>query len=102
MSGLAEILLTEGFTISDPIPSARPFDRSAGRQGIYNPSSADNLTDDIDLVVYGCHPQRQSGICSHRPKACRPDTGTASGTDYAQLSNPGGCQRQWVRQPPPP
>ncbi len=54
MSGLAEILLSEGFTISGSDLRPGPLTDLLARKGarIYNRQSADNLTDDIDLVVY--------------------------------------------------
>lgn len=54
MSGLAEILLEEGFTISgsDAKESALTDKLSAMGAVIAYPQQASNITDDIDLVVY--------------------------------------------------
>ena len=54
MSGLAEILLQEGFTVSGSDSKASDLTRhleSLGARVSY-PQKADNLTEDIDLVVY--------------------------------------------------
>ncbi len=54
MSGLAKILLDKGFTISgsDTRESALTRELSAAGCRIDYPQSADNITPDIDLVVY--------------------------------------------------
>ncbi|MDD6039107.1 MAG: UDP-N-acetylmuramate--L-alanine ligase [bacterium] len=54
MSGLAEILLKEGFTISgsDTKESALTRQLSAHGARIAYPQKAENITSDIDLVVY--------------------------------------------------
>lgn len=54
MSGLAEILLTKGFTVSgsdlDPGKACKPLEDKGVR--ISYPQAAANITDDIDMVVY--------------------------------------------------
>ncbi|MEY8333166.1 UDP-N-acetylmuramate--L-alanine ligase [Lachnospiraceae bacterium 47-T17] len=54
MSGLAQILLKEGFTVSgsDAKPSALTEKLAAAGARIFCPQSAANITEDIDLVVY--------------------------------------------------
>ena len=54
MSGLAEILLKEGFTISgSDIHSSAITERLESKGAkIYFQQTADNITSDIDLVVY--------------------------------------------------
>lgn len=54
MSGLAEILMKEGFTISgSDMNESMLLDRLRSKGALINcPQSADNITDDIDLVVY--------------------------------------------------
>lgn len=54
MSGLAEILLSEGFTVSGSDLRPGPLTDMLARKGarIYDRQIADNLTDDTDLVVY--------------------------------------------------
>ena len=56
MSGLAEILLSEGFSVSGSDWNRSPLTRMLEDQGarIYygKPQKAENITDDIDLVVY--------------------------------------------------
>lgn len=56
MSGLAEILLSEGFTVSGSDWNRSPLTQLLESQGARihygNPQKAENITDDIDLVVY--------------------------------------------------
>ena len=56
MSGLAEILLSEGFTVSgsdwNHSPLTRLLESQGARINYGNPQKAENITDDIDLVVY--------------------------------------------------
>ena len=54
MSGLAEILLSEGFTISGSDLRRSPLTDMLEQKGIRfcDRQCADNLTDDVDLVVY--------------------------------------------------
>ncbi|MBR0397535.1 MAG: UDP-N-acetylmuramate--L-alanine ligase [Eubacterium sp.] len=54
MSGLADVLLDRGFTVSgsDMKPSALTYHLSGRGAMIAFPQSADNITPDIDLVVY--------------------------------------------------
>ncbi len=54
MSGLAEILLERGFTISGSDNTPSPVTEKLSQAGalINYPQSADNITDDIDMVVY--------------------------------------------------
>ncbi len=54
MSGLAEILLDEGFTVSgsDSKESALTDKLSSLGASIHYPQAASNITDDIDVVVY--------------------------------------------------
>lgn len=54
MSGLAEILLSEGFTVSGSDLRPGPLTDMLARKGarIYDRQIADNLTGDTDLVVY--------------------------------------------------
>ena len=56
MSGLAEILLSEGFTVSgsDWNRSAltEHLEKSGAHVNYGKPQKAENITDDIDLVVY--------------------------------------------------
>ena len=54
MSGLAEILLSEGFRISGSDRSPSPLTRRLEEQGavVYYGQREENLSSDIDLVVY--------------------------------------------------
>ena len=54
MSGLAEILLEEGFTVSGSDSKESPLTEKLEKEGavIHYGQSADNITDDIDCVVY--------------------------------------------------
>ena len=54
MSGLAEILLKEGFTVSGSDSKKSPLTKKLEKEGavIHYGQSADNITDDIDCVVY--------------------------------------------------
>ena len=54
MSGLAEILLKEHFTISGSDKSASPLTQKLAALGahISYPQSKDNITKDIDIIVY--------------------------------------------------
>ena len=56
MSGLAEILLSEGFTVSGSDWNRSPLTEQLEIQGARihygKPQKAENITDDIDLVVY--------------------------------------------------
>ena len=54
MSGLAEILLTEGFTVSGSDRTPSDLTRTLESRGIqvFYGQRKENLTDDIDLVVY--------------------------------------------------
>ncbi|MDO4332005.1 MAG: UDP-N-acetylmuramate--L-alanine ligase [Eubacteriales bacterium] len=56
MSGLAEILLSEGFTVSGSDWNRSPLTQLLESQGAHinygKPQKAENITDDIDLVVY--------------------------------------------------
>ncbi len=54
MSGLAEILLSEGFVISGSDLRRSPLTDLLEQKGVrfYDRQSGDNLTDDVDLVVY--------------------------------------------------
>jgi len=56
MSGLAEILLSEGFTVSGSDWNRSPLTELLEKQGAHinygKPQKAENITDDIDLVVY--------------------------------------------------
>ena len=68
MSGLAAILLKEGFTISgsDARPSALTERLEAAGARIVCPQSADNITEDIDAVVYtaAIHPDNPEYACA--------------------------------------
>lgn len=54
MSGLAEILLKENFTVSGSDSKESPLTKQLISQGatIHYGQTADNITDDIDLVIY--------------------------------------------------
>lgn len=56
MSGLAEILLSEGFTVSGSDWNRSPLTELLESQGAHinygKPQKAENITDDIDVVVY--------------------------------------------------
>jgi len=54
MSGLAEILLDEGFSISGSDRAPSPLTKSLEEKGakIYYGQKAENITGDVDLVVY--------------------------------------------------
>ena len=54
MSGLAEILLEEGFTVSGSDTKESPLTKKLAREGarIAYGQKADNITPDIDCVVY--------------------------------------------------
>ena len=56
MSGLAEILLSEGFSVSgsnwNPYPPTQMLEEQGAKVNYGKPQRAENITDDIDLVVY--------------------------------------------------
>ena len=56
MSGLAEILLSEGFQVSGSDWNRSPLTEMLEQQGAHinygKPQKAENITDDIDVVVY--------------------------------------------------
>ena len=56
MSGLAEILLSEGFSVSGSDWNRSPLTQRLEQQGAVihygRPQKAENITDDVDLVVY--------------------------------------------------
>ena len=54
MSGLAEILIKEGFTVSGSDIHRSPITDHLEEKGakIFYQQTADNITSDIDLVVY--------------------------------------------------
>ena len=56
MSGLAEILLSEGFSVSgsdwNRSPLTQMLEEQGARVNYGKPQRAENITDDIDLVVY--------------------------------------------------
>ena len=56
MSGLAEILLSEGFTVSGSDWSRTPLTERLESQGAAvhygRPQKAENIEDDVELVVY--------------------------------------------------
>lgn len=55
MSGLAEVLLSEGFTVSGCDWKSSPLTSHLEESGAvihYGPQKAENITDDIDVVVY--------------------------------------------------
>ncbi len=64
MSGLAEILLGEGFTISGSDAKESPLTRTLEEKGakIYTDSEPPILTIPIQCCVHRCHPPGQSGI----------------------------------------
>ncbi|NLL76281.1 MAG: UDP-N-acetylmuramate--L-alanine ligase [Clostridiales bacterium] len=66
MSGLAEILLTEGFKVSGSDMKHSPLTKSLEEKGaiIHYGQKADNLTSDIELVVYtsAIHPDNPEFI----------------------------------------
>ena len=75
MSGLAEILLEEGFSVSGSDAKVSPLTEHLSERGavIYYGQKAENLKDDVDLVVYtsAIHPDnpeyaamREKGIPS--------------------------------------
>ena len=71
MSGLAEILLDRGFTVtgSDNVPSPLTEHLTAAGARISFPQSADNVTGDIDIVVYtaAIHPDNpEYAACEER------------------------------------
>ena len=71
MSGLAEILLDRGFTVtgSDNAPSPLTEHLTAAGARISFPQSADNVTGDIDIVVYtaAIHPDNpEYAACEER------------------------------------
>lgn len=62
MSGLAEILLNENFTISGSDAKESPLTKQLVKKGatLYYGQTADNISDDIDLVIYTAAIQREN------------------------------------------
>ena len=90
MSGLAEILLKEGFTVSgsDSKESALTDHLTASGAQIFYGQRASNIIDGIDLVVYtaAIHPP---GICLRkRKKYSDDDPCRSAGTDHEKLPDP--------------
>lgn len=78
MSGLAEILLDEGFTISGSDAKKSPLTEHLAQRGalIHIPQAASNITNDIDLVVYTAaihpdNPEFQSAVSAQVPMLTR-------------------------------
>ncbi len=69
MSGLAQILLTRGFTISGSDTHETPITKHLESEGalIHYPQCAQNITDNIDLVVYtaAIHPDNPEFIAAN-------------------------------------
>lgn len=89
MSGLAEILLKEGFRVSGSDSKESPLTQHLTELGaqIAYPQAAANIPDETRIIVYiGCHPSGQSGICPRQ--GIRPtyaDTRTVGLTDHGSL-----------------
>lgn len=69
MSGLAEILLKEGFTVSGSDNKASALTEQLEKNGakIFIGQRAANITKDIQLVVYtACHPSGQCRVESRK------------------------------------
>ena len=75
MSGLAEILLKEGFTVSgsDSKESALTDHLTSNGAQIFYGQRASNIIDGIDLVVYtaAIHPDNPEYACAKRKKIFR-------------------------------
>ena len=69
MSGLAEILLDEGFTVSGSDSKESPLTKNLEEKGaiVYYGQRSSNLTSDVDLVVYtaAIHPQNPELLAAH-------------------------------------
>lgn len=78
MSGLAEILLDEGFTVSGSDAKKSPLTEHLVRRGalIHIPQAASNITGDIELVVYTAaihpdNPEYQAAVSAGLPMLTR-------------------------------
>ena len=83
MSGLAEILLEEGFTISGSDSKKSPLTSLLESKGakIYYGQRASNIS---DCCLYSCHPSGQPGIRLREGKRSPDaDKSPASRTDHA-------------------
>ena len=96
MSGLAEILLSEGFRVSGSDMKKSSLTELLEKEGavIHYGQRRENITDDIDLVVYTAAIHKDNPEYAAMEELGLPSlTRTASGTDDAQLQNPRGGQR---------
>lgn len=97
MSGLAKILCEKNFTISgsDSEKSSLTDDLAACGCHISYPQSADNITDDIDLVVYTAaihpdNPERKAAVASGIPTITRAELLGQIMTNYKTSINVAG------------
>lgn len=89
MSGLAEIILQEGFTVSGSDSKASDITAMLEKLGatIAIGQKAENITDDIDLIVYTAaihkdNPEFAAAVASGETNA---DTCTDARTDHGEL-----------------
>ena len=89
MSGLAEILLEEDFTISGSDAKASDLTRQLEAKGarVYIGQRASNITDDIQLVVYtaAIHPDNPEFKQAKEAGTAYAYQGRASWTDHEKL-----------------
>ncbi len=89
MSGLAEILLEEGFTISGSDSKKSPLTSLLESKGakIYYGQRASNISDSVQVVVYtaAIHPDNPEFACCKRKRHSDADQSAASWSDHAQL-----------------
>ena len=103
MSGLAEILLSEGFSVSGSDWNRSPLTQMLEEQGAKvnygKPQRAENITDDIDLVVYTAAVHRDN---PEYAEAVRKNIPSLWGSLCATTKRPSPSAAPTAKQPPPP
>lgn len=105
MSGLAEILLKEGFTVSGSDSQESDLTRhliSKGAQIFYG-QKASNIIPGIDVVVYtaAIHPDNPEFAEAARQSLPRADPCRTAGSDYEKLQNIHWCIQEPTERPQP-
>ena len=87
MSGLAEILLEEGFTVSGSDSKESPLTEMLEPKGahIFYGQRASNISDDLQIVIYtaAIHPDNPEYACSCPEGTSNAHQSTAPGADHA-------------------
>ena len=101
MSGLAEILLEEDFTISGSDAKKSPLTMSSWKTRVQRSttdSALPTFPDDVEVVVYtaAIHPDNPEFACAKEKGSPDADKSTASRTDHAQLRHSYcSCRHAW-------